>query len=212
MKSSKPLTSQEQFWTGPEGDAYTFRNSGPEQQRWVASNVAFFNRALARVRGVRSVFEIGCNTGLNLMAIQKLFPQVTLEGMDINQTAIAAARQNVPRAAIYNISIQTIFPSSVWDLVFTKAFLIHMDPASLSMVYEKIYKLTRRFILLAEYYNPAPVEVPYRGQPGLLFKRDFAGEIMDQFPDLALLDYGFAYHRDPNWPQDDLTWWLLEKR
>jgi spore coat polysaccharide biosynthesis protein SpsF len=27
-----------------------------------------------------------------------------------------------------------------------------------------------------------------------------------------LVDYGFAYHRDPNFPQDDITWFLLEKR
>jgi spore coat polysaccharide biosynthesis protein SpsF len=26
------------------------------------------------------------------------------------------------------------------------------------------------------------------------------------------VDYGFAYRRDPNFPQDDITWFLLEKR
>jgi hypothetical protein len=44
------------------------------------------------------------------------------------------------------------------------------------------------------------------------FKRDFAGEIMDRFPDLRLVDYGFVYHRDPQFPQDDFTWFLMEKR
>jgi spore coat polysaccharide biosynthesis protein SpsF len=27
----------------------------------------------------------------------------------------------------------------------------------------------------------------------------------------VLVDYGFAYHRDPAFPQDDITWFLLEK-
>jgi spore coat polysaccharide biosynthesis protein SpsF len=56
------------------------------------------------------------------------------------------------------------------------------------------------------------VEVPYRGNSGKLFKRDFAGEMLDRYSDLQLLDYGFGYHRDPQFPVDDITWFLLEKR
>ncbi len=46
-----------------------------------------------------------------------------------------------------------------------------------------------------------------------LFKRDFAGELLDTFSDLQLLDYGFllSHHRDPNFPHDDGTWFLLKK-
>ena len=39
----------------------------------------------------------------------------------------------------------------------------------------------------------------------------WAGEIMDKFPDLKLVDYGFNYHRDYNFSQDDSNWFLLEK-
>jgi hypothetical protein len=35
---------------------------------------------------------------------------------------------------------------------------------------------------------------------------------MDQYPDLTLVDYGFTYHRDANFPADDATWFLLEKK
>ena len=45
-----------------------------------------------------------------------------------------------------------------------------------------------------------------------LFKRDFAGEILDRHADLQLVDYGFAYRRNPQFPQDDITWFLMEKR
>jgi hypothetical protein len=44
-----------------------------------------------------------------------------------------------------------------------------------------------------------------------MFKRDFAGEMLDKFQDLRLLDYGFVYHRDTQFPQDDVNWFLLEK-
>ena len=52
--------------------------------------------------------------------------------------------------------------------------------------------------------------VNYRGHDNRLFKRDFAGELIDKFG-LKLRDYGFLYHRDNYFPQDDLTWFLLEK-
>ena len=28
---------------------------------------------------------------------------------------------------------------------------------------------------------------------------------------IQLVDYGFAYHRDKSFPQDDISWFLLEK-
>ncbi len=35
--------------------------------------------------------------------------------------------------------------------------------------------------------------------------------MLDKFPDLVLIDYGFVYHRDSYFPGDDLTWFLMEK-
>jgi hypothetical protein len=38
-----------------------------------------------------------------------------------------------------------------------------------------------------------------------LFKRDFAGEILDQYQDLKIVDYGFVWHRDKVFPPDYAT-------
>ena len=67
-------------------------------------------------------------------------------------------------------------------------------------------------MLVAEYYNPVPVSIAYRGHTDRLFKRDFAGEIMERHPELRLIDYGFCYRRDPAFPQDDISWFLMERR
>lgn len=65
---------------------------------------------------------------------------------------------------------------------------------------------------MIEYYNPIPVEISYRGNSDKLYKRDFAGEMMDMFNDLRLLDYGFVYHRDSiHRNENDLNWFLMEK-
>ena len=65
--------------------------------------------------------------------------------------------------------------------------------------------------MISEYYSPNPVSVNYRGNEDVLFKRDFAGEMMDMYNDLKLVNYGFVYHRDDFFPGDDANWFLLEK-
>jgi spore coat polysaccharide biosynthesis protein SpsF len=92
-----------------------------------------------------------------------------------------------------------------------KGVLIHINPDALEQVYEKLYQAALKYICIIEYYNSTPVEVSYRGHSNRLFKRDFAGEVLDKYPDLKLVNYGFVYHRDNNFPPDDLTWFLLEK-
>jgi spore coat polysaccharide biosynthesis protein SpsF len=114
-----------------------------------------------------------------------------------------------------NVYLGSIFDYPITDKVelsLIKGVLIHINPEMLNTVYEKLYQASKRFILVCEYYNPSPVAIPYRGQTDRLFKRDFAGEMLEKYPDLCLVDYGFSYRRDPAFPQDDITWFLMEKR
>lgn len=114
-------------------------------------------------------------------------------------------------ASICNQSILEYKTDKKYDLVYTNGVLIHINPNELNSVYEKMYQSSAKYILISEYYNPTPVSVTYRGNKNKLFKRDFAGEIMDKYPELKLVDYGFRYHRDNNFKSDDDTWFLLEK-
>ena len=98
------------------------------------------------------------------------------------------------------------------DFVLIKGVLIHLNPDVLPAVYDLLHAASTRFVCIVEYYNPSPVGIAYRGHADRLFKRDFAGELLARHADLRLVDYGFVYHADPNFPQDDLTWFLLEKQ
>lgn len=84
------------------------------------------------------------------------------------------------------------------------------SPAYGVQIYDIMYRLSRRYIVLCEYYNPTPMEIPHR--EAKLYKRDFAGELMNRHPDVKLLDYGFQYHRDHLFLVDDYFWFVLEKR
>ena len=214
MKIEKESRSeQELFWAGDFGSDYINRNKGKEA---VASNVALFSRALHRCDRIDSVVELGANIGLNLSALKLLYPNQTQYAVEINHDAASVLRQTLPECNIFEQSILEIDNNQISregvDLALIKGVLIHINPDSLDEVYEKLYELTQRYLLIAEYYNPSPVAIEYRGHKGKLFKRDFCGEVLDKYPDLKLIDYGFIYHRDPVYPQDDITWFLLEKQ
>jgi pseudaminic acid biosynthesis-associated methylase len=200
-------TEQEQFWVDNFGDEYSSRNKDPNL---VVNNIALFTKILVHTRQVNSVIEFGANIGLNLKAIRQLLPKSKLSAIEINQKAVAELKK-IGDVEIYHKSILNFSPDYLRDFVLTKGVLIHINPSSLSKVYDLLYQTSKRYICIAEYYNPKPVEVNYRGHSNKLFKRDFAGEMLDRFNDLMLLNYGFAYHRDNYFPQDDITWFLLEK-
>ncbi|WP_206047186.1 pseudaminic acid biosynthesis-associated methylase [Noviherbaspirillum denitrificans] len=200
-------TEQEQFWAGDFGNEYIERNQGAAVD---AANLGFTSRILSCMQPVKSVIEFGANIGLNLKVFRALVPGVELSAIEINLKA-AEELQRMGGIKVYPQSILDFQPDYQRDLVFIKGVLIHINPDSLPDVYDSMYKTARRYICLAEYYNPVPVELTYRGNTGKLFKRDFAGEMLERYPDLRLVDYGFAYRRDVQFPQDDLTWFVLEK-
>jgi pseudaminic acid biosynthesis-associated methylase len=201
-------TLQESFWAGKFGDEYVGRNRGAS---WIGTNTALFAKILNRTNSVRSILEIGPNIGLNLRAIRNLLPEVELSGVEINEAAVRELRNWGEMKNVIHQSLLDYKPIEQFDFVFTKGVLIHLCPERLPDVYQLLHGASRQYICIAEYYNPSPVSVPYRGHDDKLFKRDFAGEIMDLYPDLELVDYGFCYHRDSYYPQDDITWFLLRK-
>ena len=199
-------TDQEKFWAGDFGQKYITRNSS---DHLLNLKVAAWARMLRCATDVASICEFGCNVGLNLLALKKLYPEAVLSGYEINENAAALA-QSKGVADIHTVSILDKLSHEEVDLTFTACVLIHIHPDYLSRVYENLVRGTRRFVLIAEYYNPEPVAVEYRGHREKLFKRDFAGELIDQYG-LKLVDYGFFYKRDRLAASHDNTWFLLAK-
>jgi len=201
-------TEQEEFWTSQEwGDEYIKRNSYDR----VKNNIHFFSKILQRTSNINSVIEFGANIGLNLIALRQFLPNSSYSAIEINKNACKKLEKVGFLENVYNQSLFDFETTQKYDLTFTKVVLIHINPNYLDLVYEKLYEYSNKYILIAEYYNPTPVEINYRGHEGKLFKRDFAGELMDKYKDLELIDYGFAYHRDNNFHQDDISWFLLKK-
>ena len=201
-------TEQENFWAGDFGNEYNTRNQGEEL---VTSNVVLFGKILKAASNIESVVELGCNIGLNLKALNRIKNTFELCGYEINKTAAIKAR-NLNIANVIDGTILDVLPTDKkYDLCFTKGVLIHINPNEIHKVYDNMFNLSRRYIAICEYYNPSPITVKYRDNEEKLFKRDFAGDLIDKY-NLRLIDYGFIYHRDNYFPQDDCTWFLLEKQ
>ncbi|RKN82773.1 pseudaminic acid biosynthesis-associated methylase [Ulvibacterium marinum] len=206
--NEKFKTPQEEFWAGEFGEEYIERNQG---KHLLASNLNFFNLCLKQVQKPASILEFGANIGMNLKALKLLFPDSLLKGIEINKKAADQLKKTIGDANVFNQSIFDFTSEEKFDVAMIKGVLIHINPEMLDVVYEKLYAASKKHILIAEYYNPSPVTINYRGHKDRLFKRDFAGEMMAKYPSLQLADYGFSYRKDINFPQDDITWFLLKK-
>ena len=202
-------TYQEMNWIDTFGDNYHARSPGD-----VEANLDFFEPILTQVPVSNSILEFGAGTGANLMALRQLYEDwgetCRLCALEINGKAV----QKLEKLGLERIYRQSILEFDVsvpaWDVVFTKGLLIHVAPQNWPRAFQSLYRASKRHILIAEYFSKVPREIMYQGEAQMLWTGPHAYAMMDQYPDLKIVDYGFRSSRD-EFPQDDLTWFLLSK-
>ena len=205
-------TEQGGFWRGAFGDAYSLRNAGSPEQ--LEARTAMWRRILQPLGDTlpRSVLEVGANVGLNLQALSGL-TSAELHALEPNASARTALAESgiLPRDHIYDGFGDALpLADGCVELALTCGVLIHVAPERLLATYRELYRVASRYLVTIEYFSDCEEEVPYRGHSGKLFKRDFGAVWLDQFPDLALVDYGFFWK--PATGLDNLTWWLFRKQ
>jgi len=208
MNEKKQLES----WTGDFGNDYIERN---ELTDWkIPLAVKAFQPILNNIE-IESVLEVGSNVGINLAAINSIMDKkIKIFAVEPNKTAHGKLMENAGATGIteawncdaFNLPLED---GSV-DLAFTCGVLIHIHPNNLGKAADEIFRVSRKYVLCMEYFSHEPEEKPYRGQDGLLFKRDFGVYYLDRFENLECIDYGFLWHRD-NKLYDNVNWWLFKK-
>ena len=198
---------QDNFWKSNFGNLYTKRNN---KKLEIKSLNIHFKEVLSDMLGnnINSVFEFGTNRGLNLDIIKRLNKNISTNGLEINKMAykLASKKHN-----ILHMSALEYMPKKKYDLVITRVFLIHIHPKNLDAIYKKIFETSKKYIYIGEYFNPTPVEVNYRNNSNVLFKRDFAKELVKKYK-LKLIKYGFNWSEDRKKPTLDNTNWFLFKK
>ena len=188
------------------GDKYTSRNVDRSSNLHNVIGKDLYRKKIK----ISSALEIGCNIGLNLHTLQKIFPKARLYGVEINKSAYQIANKNFQ---CFNKSIYNFNSKKKFDIVISSGVLIHQNPKYLEKFYRKMYSLSKKYLYLDEYFNPDPVRINYRGFKNKLFKRDFAKELWKLYPKLKLIDYGFHWAEDPAKKNscDNSNWFLFKK-
>jgi len=197
----------EALWRDDFGDEYVERNRAAAEHRdefwtWLHGAHPFQN-----------VLEVGCNLGGNLHWLAQLVDPAQVYGVDINAQALREVRKTLPDVNVLRSPARSLpFRDAMFDLTFTTTVLIHQPQDSLPIVMNEVVRTSRRYVLCGEYHADELVEVPYRGQTGALFKRDWGALYQSLFPELELLDRRFEALKPDNTGWDDVTFWLFEKR
>ena len=193
------MKNNEEFWAGEFGNEYHKRSPGD-----VKANIDFFRKALPDPYPA-SLIEFGSGAGNNLRAIAEIVPSIELASVELNTEALKLQPAEVDQ---FQASMLDFKPLKTYEVSMTKGVLIHVHPDDLSKAYQTLYDSSHKWVLICEYFSHNPRMIPYRGENDKLWARDFCKEIMTQYPDLELTQYGFTYHLDG---QDDLTFFLMRK-
>ena len=198
-------TTQEKFWAEKFGNKYLNRNLQSKNRLKTIGHALKKNDLK-----IFSALELGCNIGYNLDALKKIFKDIELYGVEINNLAYQLANK---KYICFNESILNFKTNKKFDLVFTAGVLIHQDPKYLKKIYNKMYNFSKKYIYISEYFNPEPITLKYRNHKDKLFKRDFAKDLIKYHPDLKLVDYGFFWKEDPKLKGncDNSNWFLFKK-
>lgn len=158
-----------------------------------------------------SVIEVGGGCGDNLRAIDMIYERsrapVKLMSCDPNEAA-RKAMADVATVLPGDLS-QLPYSDDSADMVFTSGVLIHVPPAELDRALSEIHRVAKRWILSIEYFNNVPEEIRYRGNDGMMWRRDWGEAWMEKYPDLKCIGYGFCWRRATG--LDQLTWFLFSK-
>jgi len=198
-------------WTGSFGSAYLERCSTIDAAEMESRRTALATVFHQLPDSPVSILEVGTNVGKNLMALAKL-TDAELHGVEPLEEAFKQLRTNLGDrlTSAYNQSgFNLPYEDESIDFVFTSGVLIHVAPERLSNIMSEIVRVSRRWIWCNEYFAKQPKQLSYRGETGLLWKRDFGRSYMEHHPNLRPCATGFFWRGTT--PFDDTTWWLFEK-
>lgn len=202
-------------WSGEFGDAYQVRNasSWPSIKNRARLFETVFETMEKKCNGAfpSSILEVGGGAGDNLRAIDMIYERSKMPIKLLSCDPHEGAREAMADIAEVKAGIIEELPYSddAADMVFTSGVLVHVPPEKLTRAMSEVLRVSRRWILSVEYFNPTPQEVPYRGNTGMLWRRDFGEAWLDLAPALKIVGNGFAWKRTTG--LDNVSWWLFEK-
>ena len=202
-------TPQENFWKNTITESYAQDNSVFDEQLGILA----WERILSKIdkTSISSYLDCGSNIGRNVAFLKKVLPTATANIIELAQDPYDRCMNEFHVDESFLGPIKNARFERKFDLVFTNAVLIHVNPDDLLQSMGRMFEMSSRYILIGEYFNRTPVMINYRGEDDRLFKRDFGKLFVENF-DCQVVDYGFLWgHEFDKAGFDDITYWLFEK-
>ncbi|WP_269584857.1 pseudaminic acid biosynthesis-associated methylase [Roseibium sp. Sym1] len=206
--------AQEHHWAGRRGDRYTDRNTFLETQ--VEKRVDFWKKCFRKTDDVASMVEFGPNAGINLHAIKRAFPDLSLSAVELNAKAVSQLQESLPGVEVFHDNIVTFDADRTWDMVLIKGVLIHVTKDDkYHAVLANMDKYADKYVLIVDHVSDEPVKVRYYERDDLWLIRNFPIDFIDRHPDWRIIDMGFFHRNDVGEGiRDDcrdMRWFLLKK-
>lgn len=187
-------TDQMNVWQNIFGKEYTDRNPLNEEQMNSLYEKQFgVTRSLLNEKFIgfldrnSKIFEVGSNVGTQLQLL-KTMGFNRLYGIELQEYAVEKSKMltrgvNIIQGSAFDIP----YKDRYFDMVFTSGVLIHINPVDLKMALDEIHRCCNRFIWGFEYDSEDFTMIPYRGEPNILWKGNYAREYLTRFNDLTLV-------------------------
>ena len=176
------------LWAGQFGVDYTARNSqDPDRSK-------FWTRIAEKYKPT-SVLEVGCNIGHNLRPLKAALPKAEIWGVDVNPRAVKELRE----AGIWgDVADATKLPygHNSFEMVFCIGLLIHMtDEADLEATIREMFRVSWKYVLVAEYWSPGWVNLPYHGYANAQRKGPF-DRVIAEIAEGDVIERGYLEAKD----------------
>jgi len=185
---------QIKFWDGDFGKEYTRRNipnsiqdfNNNYLERFGVSRFEMFNEFLGSLSKEIKILEVGCNVGMQLIALQEMGFK-NLYGIELQWDAVEMSKKmsnqiNIIQGSAFDLP----FKDNYFDLVMTNGVLIHIAPDDLPKAISEIIRCSISHILGFEYFSEGLQAVNYRGHEGFLWKSNFSKLFCDFSNQLSL--------------------------
>jgi pseudaminic acid biosynthesis-associated methylase len=193
-KSQSAETPQSEVWRGEFGKEYSDRNTfeidaldSLYRNNYGITRTQINQDFLGGIAKDASFLEVGCNTGNQLLLLQRM-GYTNLSGVELQPYALEMAGSRTRNISLEQGSALALpYGNASFDVVFTSGVLIHIAPEDIPRAMIEIHRVAKSFIWGLEYYAPNVTEVNYRQHNRLLWKMNYAQHYMDQFHDLELV-------------------------
>lgn len=137
----------------------------------------------------KSILEIGCGDGRNLLEIKNKYPDRIIRGIDIemdwdwpNYTGYIIRALSKGLDVCYGDARKLPFPDKSFDIVFSRALLVMTKIEDFPLIIKEALRVAKKKVFFIELHNPkSPKTGEYYWQDGLRtrFVADFKGYLSD---------------------------------